>query len=101
MKGKTSREHAFREAYSKLSILRSMCKGECISVCVLKKPFCISSVTHLFSLTGVMFCFMGIPLLAITGTADKATQKNIVQLLAMSKNMVNIFVSVTYACTRG
>ena len=40
-----------------------------------------------------MFCFIGIPLLAITGTADKATQKNIVQLLAMSKNMVNIFVS--------
>ena len=40
-----------------------------------------------------MFCFIGVPLLAITGTADKTTQKNIVQLLAMSKNMVNIFVS--------
>ena len=40
-----------------------------------------------------MLCSLEIPLLAITGTADKETQRHITQLLTMSKTMVKIFVS--------
>ena len=56
-----SKEPAFREAYGKLSILRSMCKE-------------------------------GVPLLALTGTADVHTQKTIVSELIM-KNPLKLFVS--------
>ena len=34
-----------------------------------------------------MLCSLEIPLLAITGTADKETQRHITQLLTMSKNI--------------
>ena len=40
-----------------------------------------------------MLCSLEIPLLAITGMADKETQRHITQLLTMSKTMVKIFVS--------
>jgi len=39
------------------------------------------------------FLLLGVPLLAITGTADESTQKTIPQQLTMNKAMVKLFVS--------
>ena len=53
---------------------------------------CIAFIVTFFWNEYISFFLLGVPLLAITGTADESTQKTIYQQLTMNKTMVKLFV---------